>query len=194
MGRVHRTLAGVQNMTINMRRFMESKDPVLWEDEWLQVKMKDDWYTYTHSIKSNGGGVAVLAYSKDPLMILGRYENTPPHGDGIALASLTGMMDKEEEDALTTAVRELEEEGGYKEDKGKFLDLGTVRPSKSSDTIIYMFACEVEHKEGKMSGEGDGTQGEADAYCKFISLQEAIDSKDALLATMVARLLTREIL
>lgn len=181
-------------MTVNMRKFMESKDPVLWEDEWLQVKSKDDWYTYTHGIKSNGKGVGVLAYSKDPLMILGRYENTPPHEDGIALASLTGMMDKEEEDALTTAVRELSEEGGYDEDKEKFLSLGEARPSKSSDTTIYLFACEVEHREGEMSGEGDGTQGEADAYCKFVSLQEAIDSKDPILATMVARLLTRRIL
>ena len=180
---------------INVRQFMESKDPVLWEDEWLAIKQVDGWYTYSHSIKSDGKGVAVLAYCKEPsLKVLGRYENTPCHGDGVALASLTGMVDHGGEGELETAVRELEEEAGVVADKENFKDLGTSRPSKSSDTTMYLYAVEVEFKEGKLTGSGDGTKGEDGAYCKFVSLKDAIESKDPILATMVARLLTRELI
>jgi len=161
-------------------------DETLWEDEWLAVKSKDGWYTYTHSIKSDGKGVAVLGYTEDGL-VLGRYENTPPHGDGITLASLTGMVEKGDT-PLSTAVKELKEEAGLDAEEGDFIDLGTVRPSKSSDTVIYCFGVELKHQEGKLYGEGDGTKGEEGAYCEFLDPKEAVLSKDPLLSVMICRM------
>src|SRR5690606_3338734 len=115
--------------------FMKTEDEVLWQDEWLAVKRKDGWYTYSHSVKSEGKGVAVLGYTEDGL-VLGRFENTPPHNDGVSLSSLTGMVEVGDT-PLKTATKELKEESGFEVDESEFVDLGTVRPSKSSDSVIY---------------------------------------------------------
>ena len=128
-----------------------TSDKILWQNEWLAVKEKDDW-TYTHSVKSNGEGVAVLGYTINPFRVLARFENIPCHNDGIALASLTGMMDHDGEDYITTAARELKEESGFDADKRDFFSLGVCRPSKSSDTIIYLYAVRLNYKEGKQLG------------------------------------------
>jgi len=165
-------------------------DKTLWEDEWIAVKSKDDWYTYTHSVKSDGLGVAVLGYTDDNL-ILGRYENVPPHGDGIALTSLTGMVEKGDT-PLETAVKELKEESGFDSESSDFMDLGVVRPSKSSDTTIHCFAIRLDYKEGNLEGAGDGTKGEEGSYCKFVNFEEAVWSKDALISLMTARLNSKQ--
>ena len=170
---------------------MDNKDKTLWENEWLSIKQKDGWYTYMHQEKSDGKAIAVLGYSEDPFMVLGRYENTPCHGDGIALSSLTGMVDPGE-DFLDAAVREFGEESGLDANKEDFIELGEVRPSKASDTIIKLYAVKIDYVEGKTSGEGDGTQGEEGAYCKMVSSKEAIDSKDPMLCTAILRLLVKK--
>jgi len=173
-----------------------NEDEILFANEWLSVRETPGGYTYVHQEKSNGAGVAVLAYRWDAkhtpkgwrggnLEIVGRFEECPPHRDGLALTSLTGMLE-EGEDPLNTAVRELWEEAGIQVSPGDMKPLGTVKPSKASDTVMHLFSVDVgEALLGK--GVGDGTRGEANAYCRWVSRQAAIDSKDALLSVMILR-------
>jgi len=162
-------------------------DPTLWQDEWIAVKKRDGWYTYTHQLKCNGQGVAVMGYRQGPagLELVGRYENCPPHDDGITLCSLTGMVEGED-NVLQTAKRELWEEAGIDAPEGDFQYVGAARPSKASDTAIHLFLINVAGRDiGKATG--DGTKGEEGAYCRWISFQDAVMSKDPILATLAAR-------
>ena len=60
---------------------------------------------------------------------------------------------------------------------------------------MYLFAIDLsdEFEAGKkFLGEGDGTKGEEGSYCKFVTIDEAVDSKDALLSVMFLRSLNGE--
>jgi len=166
-------------------------DKVLWKNDWIEVRERDNWYTFTTSPSGNSNGVAVLGFKREvgETQYLGRYELTVCHSPEIELASLTGMCDKEGENVKTTAMRELEEESGYVvNDLRRFIELGTVRPSKSSDYTITLFAIEIKDTDEKVEIAGDGTKGEEGAYCKWISREEAVNCKDPLVSTMIARL------
>jgi 8-oxo-dGTP pyrophosphatase MutT (NUDIX family) len=158
-------------------------DKVLFQSEWLAIKSTADGYEYMSQMKSDQG-VAILAFRRNPLTLVGRYEEIPPHGDDLALCSLTGMVDAGEQ-PVQTAVRELFEEAGIQVGYDEMMDLGSVRPSKASDYIIHIFAVDV----GR--GPGDGTQAEADAYCQWVNYTAAIESKDPTLVTAAARLVDR---
>jgi len=169
-----------------------SKDKILWKGKYISIKLLDDWYEYLHD--GTGKLVVVLGYrrvGKDAWEYFGRYENCPPHKDDIALCALTGGVEKDE-DPKEAALRELKEESGivYDSYDSKIKDLGTLRPSKASDSTAYLFAIDlgkVPEKE-RYTGEGDGTKGEEGAYCKWVSRKEAINSKDPLLISAIARL------
>ena len=158
----------------------------LYRNEWLSLQETLDGYVYAHEEKSDGQGVAVLAYRAKPLLVVGRYENCPCHFDGMALTSLTGQVDPGET-PLQTAARELFEEAGITAGHDEFQSLGTVRPSKAADTTMHLFAVDIGDRDiGR--GPGDGTKGEEGAYCKWVDHEQALISKSPVLATMVARL------
>jgi 8-oxo-dGTP pyrophosphatase MutT (NUDIX family) len=169
------------------KRVMADKKP-LWTGEYLSVYLLDDFYETLHD--GTGKFVAVLGYrrvGRDAWEYLGRVEKCPPHQDGFALCALTGGIEKDEE-PLQAAIRELKEESGITSDKLK--PLGTIRPSKMSDSTGWLFAVDLtdEPDQDKYAGKGDGSKGEEGAYCKFISYKDGISSKDPILATMIARL------
>lgn len=162
-------------------------DAILFDNEWLGIRETPDGYIYMHQNKSNGQGVAVLAYREgsDGLEIVGRYERVPCHRDGFALCALTGMMETDET-PVDVAVRELKEESGIDAEASEMESLGTVRNSKASDTTMHLFGIDVGDRD---IGEivGDGTFGEEGAYCRWVTVGDAVGSKDPLLATLVAR-------
>ena len=169
------------------KRAQDEKKP-LWTGKHLSVYLLDDWYEVLHD--NSGRFVAVLGYrrvGKDAWEYLGRVEKCPPHQDGFALCALTGGMEEGEEQ-LAAAIRELEEESGVKATNLK--PLGTIRPSKMSDSTGWLFGVDLSDQPDKdrYEGEGDGTEGEKNAYCKFVSYREVVNSKDPILATMAARL------
>lgn len=164
----------------------------LWGNQWLEVRTKDDWYTYTHSPVGDGTGVAILGFRNrnNKIEYLGRFEDCPAHGDGIQLCSLTGMCDVEGEDRVSTALRELKEESGYVvTDSARVLELGSVRPSKASDSEVFLFAVEIEDTDEIVDIEGDGTKGEENAYAKWVSAEELAFSKDPIVSTLILRLI-----
>lgn len=182
-----------------------SKIVELFKNKWLTIRKKTlengCEYIYSHADWCNSEGVAILPfrvvmdYSLTELGIpkrefLGRYEICPAHSDEVELCSITGGMDKEGERPVFTAVRELEEEGGYRVNPEHVIHLGAVRPSKSSDNIMNLFAVDVDKANAtKVEAVGDGTLGEEGSYCEWIDAVQLANAKDPLLHTMLVRLL-----
>jgi len=161
----------------------------IFRGNWIALCRTPDGYEYTKSWRIGTGCVAVLGYTKD--RVLGRFEICPPHEDPEpALCALTGGVDPKES-PRQAAVRELMEESGFKVDIADMTPIGSVRPSKSSDTVVNLFAVKLdptpEQLKEKCIGEGDGSVFEQGSYCRFVDPKEAILSKDPTLATMTAR-------
>jgi ADP-ribose pyrophosphatase YjhB (NUDIX family) len=167
---------------------MPLKDRELYRGEWLSVRRTADDYEYVHQQKMGREAVAVLGYVSS--WLLGRFEICPPHGDRFpTLCALTGGIEPGES-PVEAAVRELREESGFDVPMHSIRGLGTpVRPSKASDTVIHLFTVPIktDQVEGDFFGPGDGTDGEKGAFCRFVHMREALNSKDPLLATMAAR-------
>lgn len=162
----------------------------LFKGKFLTINLLDDWYEFIHD--GNGKFVAVLGYrrlGKDYWEYLGRFENCPPHQDGISLCCLTGGIENDEL-PLDAAKRELKEESGIDIETKMFKSLGEVRPSKMSDSTGYLFAVDLSHiaEQDKYVGGGDGTKGEMGSFCKWVDKEKAFNSKDPLLITCISRL------
>jgi len=160
-------------------------------DEWLSLMKMKCGYTYMHEERCDGKIVAIFVYTKKDGYIdkiLGRYEETPPHDDGIALASITGGVEKGQE-TIDTALMELKEEAGITAEEKDLVYLGDVKPSKAADTVISLYAIDMTGKEDTMEDpKGDGSEGEKEAYVEWIDVLEMINAKDPLLHTMFLRL------
>ncbi len=175
----------------------EVQDEVMCGDEWLQLRKSPDGYTYAHEIRCHGQIVSVLVFRTDTeeTPILGRYERNPAHRDmshpmdyyaiPLELSSITGGVE-EGQCPCETAIMETEEEAGYRITEDQLIELGTVRPSKGMDTTVHMFAVDVTGME-QGEAKGDGSQGEEEAHTNWISIDDAVACKDALMATMIAR-------
>ena len=171
---------------------MMRNDNILYHNEWLTLKLRDGWYTFSHEERSNGNLVAILVYRTEPkLQILGRWETCPPHDDGMALTTITGGVDigKTPFEAM---IEELWEEAGYKfdmkEHKDRLTSLKNSRPSKSADTTMWYYAFDATGLERREESIGDGTKGEEGAYCDWISVEDAVFAKDPHMAVMIARM------
>lgn len=163
----------------------------LFNDKWFSVYKLDGWYTYVHEKACNGKGVAILGYKKvdGKYMYVGRYENCPPHRKGLKLASLTGGVDKN--DVIYTAVKEFKEEAGITIKAEQLIPLGIAHTYKAADTTHYLFAVDCQDLEiGKPTG--DGTKGEIDAYCSWVSEEELVNSLDPLNHMLIMRLKNHE--
>lgn len=176
---------------------------VLYATKWLElIEMKDpengvNGYVYTHAVWSGGQGVAVLPFrriaawggtvaSPPDVEFLLRQEITPCWKMTPALSSITGGMDHEGEDPIECAARELEEEGGYTVKPGdRWIRLGSARMSKSSTTVMHLFAVDLTDIE-RGTAEGDGTELEAKAYCEW--RQDLHSAEDVLVAAMAFKL------
>lgn len=166
------------------------EDVILCKTEYLSLIKRDGWY-YFAQVPGSVGGVCVLLYRlNDKLPILGRYEICPAHGDGIALTTIAGGIEKSDT-PLEAAVNEAYEEGGYKIKPDAFVDLGKCQLSTNQDTVIYLFAADVTNLS-RYDAPGDGTKGEIDSYCNWISIEEAIFSKSAFMSALIARLKFKE--
>ncbi|MGG1263748.1 NUDIX hydrolase [Brevibacillus laterosporus] len=177
-----------------------AKDTLLYKNKWLSVYEREldngiKWVYGRHGW-CNGAGVAILPFKKvlvnpgwnhSELRYLGRIELCPAHSEVPDLSAVAGGMDKDGETPIQVAVRELHEETGYKASEDDMIYLGTCRPSKGTDTTMYLYAVDVTNAE---EGEpvGDGSMIETMASTKWIERVEALYSKDPLLVTMVSRL------
>lgn len=156
----------------------------LFQNKWLSLRQVEN-YIYSHESRSAGKLVAVLVIDSTlPGQVMGRFEDTPCHFDGLTLTSITGGV--ENDDPLTTAVHELKEEAGFDAHPIELVSLGTVMPSKSADTVVYLYLFDALGRQPGQA-EGDGSEGEVGAYCKWVTEAEAIQCKCPLMVTMLAR-------
>jgi len=175
---------GVKAAIEELEKALKDKPKELYHNKWLSLYQTGN-YIYSHESRSNGKLVAVLVVdSTRPGKVFGRIELCPAHFDGFQLTSITGGV--EHDDPVTTALHELDEEAGLKADKHDLIPLGTVRPSKSADTTVYLYMYDA---KGQKPGEakGDGSEGEQGAYCDWVSEADAINCKCPFMATMIAR-------
>jgi 8-oxo-dGTP pyrophosphatase MutT (NUDIX family) len=164
----------------------DSKDILLWSNEWMEVLLKDGWYTFFRTKK--GDGVCVLGFrfcNNEPEYLV-RVEHTPPHGAGLIKTSLTGGIEQGET-ALETAVKELKEESGYEVDPNEMIDLGWMYPTKQGSDKVYLYAVNL---DGKTSGNiiGDGSKGEEGAYCLWMNEADTLAIPQAGIGMAMARL------
>lgn len=157
----------------------------LFENPWLSLKRIGN-YVYSSETRSNGKLVAVLIYdTSQPGLYYGRYENCPAHFDtGKTLCALTGGV--EQDDPISTAVHEIKEESGFTAQPEELMNLGTVRPSKSADTVCYLYAWNAQGKTPE-APQGDGSEGEVGSYCDWTSEKDCVWCKDPLMVTLISR-------
>lgn len=181
-----------------------SKLTTLFENKWLNVQEKEldngAKYVYSSAPWCGSEGVAILPFRSitsdgfSDIEFLGRYEINPAHSEQVELCAITGGMDKEGESPVFTAVRELIEEGGYEVPVENMIYLGTVRPSKSTDSTQHLFAVDIDKGAKEVKATGDGTLGEVGAYCAWINTDQLVAQKDPLLHTILIRAIQNEIL
>jgi hypothetical protein len=171
--------------SLNYLKTATEDTPVtLYRNEWLSLKKLNN-YTYSH--QETGDTISILVFdSSKPNQIYGRFEECPAHQDGISLCSITGTIDHNE-DPIDAAQRELLEESGYDAQRQDIITLGTVRIYKASDATVHLYAIDVKGLTPS-TPKGDGSIHEAQAYCKWVSDRDAINCKDPLMATLIARL------
>jgi len=181
----------------------KKRDELLYDNNWLQLIKRDDWYVFAHSKAGNGQGVMVLIYDLDDRKnpkLLGRYERTvchldgshPPGKDDLNLTSITGMFDKEGKTLKEVALEEVLEEAGMVANLDELEELGFVYPSKASDAKLHLYAL---NGSGKAIGEikGDGTRGEQDAFVEWMDAPYVVDNANCPMIGMTyARLLNKK--
>lgn len=158
-------------------------DKLLFENQWIQVKERGNWYTYVHNVKSEGKAIMVLVYDfsdPDNLKLLARYEHNPVHLEGtrsdkdskFEMTSITGSYEPDMS-VEEVVIMELEEEAGLKASIEELEELGMIYTSKGSDTECYLYAIDGSEKE---LGEpkGDGSIGEEGAYVEWVDAQELL--------------------
>jgi 8-oxo-dGTP pyrophosphatase MutT (NUDIX family) len=162
-------------------------DKVLFQNEFLAV-IDRDGYVFSREVRCDGVIVSILPFRQqdEALEFLARLEVCPAHGPELERCSITGGL-QEGKTVAETAVQELLEESGYRATVAEMIGLGKVRPSKSSDTTVYLFAVDVSGKTPELP-EGDGTPLEATASVEWVSREQGIQIEDPLFVTMLSRL------
>ena len=168
-----------------------TNDKVLFENKWVRVLERDNWYTYTQDTASNSG-VSLLVINEDNQVLI-RQEHCPIHDDlfdskKLVETSVTGTVEKDET-PLECAVKELREETGYVRSPEEFLELGWVYPTKQSNFKQYHFAIWVKGDPDKPI-KGDGTRGEKGARTKWVDVSYASSLHDPSIPSMIAKLMS----
>lgn len=172
------------------------EDIVLFENPYIQVHQRDGYYIYRSAPWCNSTGVAVLPFRKVAglLQFLGRFEHRPCHDKDepgkLRLYSITGGYDNS--DVFTVpqcALNELKEEAGIVTTERFLIPLGSIMPSKESDTVVHLFGLNLDKAEyEEVQATGDGSRGEEGAYCDWVNVLQLGASIDPMLSSMYLRL------
>jgi 8-oxo-dGTP pyrophosphatase MutT (NUDIX family) len=123
-----------------------------------------------------------------PLAIGVIKEPNPFREGGNAISLITGTTEDEDPDFYSTAVRELEEESGYKvDDASRWYYLGNVYSSKLVDHEQPCFAVDV---TGITRGQatGDGSEDEAKQEFVMIPANDVVKVKDVFIPGLFLKL------
>ncbi len=170
----------------------DSEIKTLFKEELLSIK-SNKGYTYIHEEKANGKLIAFIPYrivdgEKEFLM---RYETCPAHGNDREFCIIIGSVDDINLTVEQTAVKELEEETGYKINLDELQQLDWVWDSKVADTKIYLFSADLSNKKQGVPLT-DGTELEKQASCIWVPLKQCYECKDPKVFALLNKLLTKE--
>ena len=176
-------------------------DELLFGNEWIQVKERDNWYTFMHNIKTNGKAIMVLVYNftdPDNLKLLARYEHNPAHPEGTRSSKdskyeMTSITGGAEPDMTLdeVAIMELREEAGLVATEDELESLGAIYPSKGSDTFVNIYAIDGSEKE-LGEPEGDGSKGEEGAYVEWVDAFDLLQNSNCpMVGCAFARLISK---
>lgn len=136
--------------------------------------------------------VVIMPFIRDeqglPLAIGVIKEPNPFREGGNSISLITGTTEDEDPDFYSTAVRELEEESGYKvEDASRWYYLGSVYSSKLVDHEQPCFAVDV---TGITRGQatGDGSEDEAKQEFVMIPANDVVKVKDVFIPGLFLKL------
>jgi 8-oxo-dGTP pyrophosphatase MutT (NUDIX family) len=136
--------------------------------------------------------VVIMPFIRDeqglPLAIGVIKEPNPFREGGNSISLITGTTEDEDPDFYSTAVRELEEESGYKvEDASRWYYLGNVYSSKLVDHEQPCFAVDV---TGITRGQatGDGSEDEAKQEFVMIPANDVVKVKDVFIPGLFLKL------
>jgi hypothetical protein len=160
----------------------------LYESEWFDVLDINGQV----GIHSKAMTVAVLPYTVDEHGMVATIGllSEPNHfrPDNMSETLITGTVEYEDDSLLLAAIRELEEEGGFKvEDHNRWLFLGTLYLYKDNDKMIPVFAVNVtDIDQGK--AEGDGSEKEKNAKLNMVDVRDGIACDESLVLSAFLRL------
>jgi 8-oxo-dGTP pyrophosphatase MutT (NUDIX family) len=168
-----------------------STDHILFQNRFLAV-IERDGYTFSREVRCQGIIVSILPFrvvaGASSWEFLARLEICPAHGPELEYCSITGGLDPELS-VEATAIRELLEEAGYRAEAFELIPLGIVRPSKSADTTVYLFAVDVTGKASS-TPRGDGSRFEMGASVEWVTYEWGVHIADPLFVTAMTRLQT----
>lgn len=171
----------------------------LHDDEWVSLRrivareLGIHGYVYSHESRCAGRIVVVMPFRTREtgeldeeglpevvLEVLLREEVTPCwHTTEPQLSSITGgWEDGDALDCRDTAAHELREEAGYDVQLAKFIDLGTCRGTKSTDTVYFLWGVDLTDVEQTGDGSGDGSELEAQATNRWVPHTGVVDAVD----------------
>lgn len=180
------------------------KIETLHKNKWVSLlqmvwpEKKVNGYVYSHETRCNGHIVSVLPFRivsetddegvLEVFEFLLRHEITPCWDiDNQTISSITGGVEK----GLTpeeTAIEEVEQEAGYIIEEEDLIDLGTCFGTKSSDTIYHLFAVDLTGREKETDAEGDGSELERLAECRWHSEADIHRAQDPFVYVNYVRL------
>ena len=130
--------------------------------------------------------IAVMPYTVDEnglVLSTGFLREYNPFRQGnYAFTLITGTVENEDEDLISTAIRELKEESGFtcdREEVSRWIYLGNFYPYKNSDLMIPTFAVDVTGLE-REEPQGDGSEKEEKSTFEMVPVSEAITSDESL--------------
>lgn len=132
-----------------------SADRTLYEGEFLRLKRRDHW-EYVERVNARGV-VVIVAVTDDDELLLVEQPRLPLQADVIELpAGLVGDIAGAEDEAMElAAIRELEEETGYRAQGMTFLAEGPPSAGLSSETLSFYRAGRVTRVD---AGGGDDSE------------------------------------
>lgn len=162
-------------------------DRVLFANQYLAV-IDREGYIFVREVRCHGVLVAILPFRRhgETLEFLARVEVCPAHGPDRELCSITGGLEPGKT-VEESAQQEIWEEAGYAIEGDELISLGQVRPSKSADTLVYLFAVDVTAKRQQVA-PGDGSRFETHAAVAWVNAERGVHIPDPLFVTALARL------
>ena len=145
-------------------------------------------------IKMKSMSVGVLPFTVDDMKMISKVGllkeyNTMREGD-FCHTIITGTVDDKDADLLSTAKRELAEEGGYTtpdDENARWIYLGNFYPYKDSDRQVPTFAVDVTGLSAK-TPETDGSKKEMLSKLEMMPSNEIMVTEETLALAAFLRL------